>query len=233
MDCVEFREHIGADPAELGETAAAHEQGCPACAAYARRLRKSEPLIAAALRFDVAAVRRDRARPAARHRGAEPRLWVAAASLTVAAAAIWIGLRFVPSHDPALLATAVEDHWQHESESWVRTDVPVAASVLDAALSDDVRIDLERLNVVSYARSCLVNGRWVPHLVVQGDAGPIMLLLMPRQNLEEEVPLDLPAQGLRGLIVPLEQGSFAILGEDTESFETVRRDVTAAVEWTI
>lgn len=233
MDCGEFREQIGADPARLGDVAAAHEQACPACAAYARRLRKSEPLIAAALRFDVADVRQGRTRPAARRLGAGPRVWAAAASVAATAAAVWIGLQFVPSQDPVLLAAAVVDHWQHEPQAWVRTDFPVAASVLDAALGDDVRIDLERLNVVSYARSCFVNGRWVPHLVVQGDAGPVMLLLMPRQGLTEEVPLDLPEQGLRGLILPLEQGSVAILGEAAESFEALRRDVTSAVEWTI
>ena len=233
MDCLEFREQIGADPARLDEAASAHEQACPACAAYARRLRRSEPVIAEALRFDVAGVRAGRLRPAAHRSGAGARGWAAAASIAVAAAAIWIGLQFLPSDDPVRLAAAVEDHWQHEPESWLRTDLPVAASVLEAALSGDARVDLERLSVVSYARSCLINGRWVPHLVVQGDAGPVMLLLMSREALAGEMPLDLPEEGLRGMIVPLDEGSVAILGDDEESFETLRRDVAAAVEWTI
>jgi Protein of unknown function (DUF3379) len=233
MKCVEFREQIGADPAQPDEAADAHQRACPACAAYARRLRRSEPLIAAALRFDVARARQGNSRPAARRVGSGPRVWAAAASVAAAVAAIWVGLQFVPSHDPVRLATAVENHWQHEPESWVRTDTPVAAAVLEAALGGKARVDLERLHVVSYARSCLVNGRWVPHLVVQGDAGPVMLLLMPKETLAQEQPLDLPEQGLRGTILPVGQGSVAILGEEGEAFESLRREVSSAVEWTI
>lgn len=231
MDCLEFREQLGADPARLDAAVTAHEQACPACAAYARRLRKSEAVIAEALRFDVAGIRAGRPRPAA-HRPAARR-WAAAASVAAAAAAIWFGLQFLPSDNPARLAAAVQNHWQHEPESWVRTDLPVAASVLEAALGGDARVALEQLSIVSYARSCLINGRWVPHLVVQGDAGPVMLLLMSREALAGQMPLDLPEEGLRGMIVPLDEGSVAIIGNDAESFETLQRDVAAAVEWAI
>jgi hypothetical protein len=231
MDCTEFRARIEADPAAADPAAAAHEQICTACAAYAVRLRRAEHLIGQALRFDVAAVRQ--------YRGSAPRTArptygrAAAAAAVVAAIAVWAGLRWLPSDDPEKLAETIEDHWQHEPESWVRTEVPVAAPVLDAALDGSARVDRDRLRIVSYARSCLINGRWVPHLVVQGDTGPVMVLLMPREPVEHELPLDLPAQGLRGAVYPLQQGSVAILGGDDESIESLRQEVAAAVEWTI
>lgn len=231
MDCQEFREHIGADPAQWHEACAAHERSCAACAAYARRLRASERLIAAALRFDVAALRARRARVPAARVAFAPRALAAAASVAVAAVAVWLGLTFIPTQDPARLAEVVQNHWYHEPESWVRSEAPVPASVLDAVLDEDARIDLERLRVVSYARSCLVNGRWVPHLVVQGRAGPVMVLLLPRDTLAEAVPLGLPDEGLRGVIVPLGQGSVAILAEEEEPLEALRREVVQSVEW--
>lgn len=233
MQCKEFRERIGADPALLDETCAGHERECSSCAAYARRLRSSEKLIAAALHFDVAGVQRGGVAAAPRRLMPQARAWAAAASVAIAAIALWLGLELVPSDEPARLAEAVQNHWYEEPQSWVRSTTPVAASVLEAALGDVARVDLSRLDVVSYARSCLMNGRWVPHLVLQGESGPVMLLLLSAEPLSGPLPLDIPEESLRGLIVPLEQGSVAILGNDEEPFEDLQREVTSAVEWTI
>jgi hypothetical protein len=233
MECEVFRERIGADPADLDRACAEHERSCAACAAFAARTRASERLINAALRFDVERTRQPMTSVTDPARKLTPRAWAIAASFVVAAVALWIGSRFVPSDDPIVLAEAVEDHWTHEPESWVRTSTPVEASTLAAALGSNVRIDLERLNVVSYARSCLVNGRWVPHLVVQGDAGPVMVLLLADEPLIEPVPLDIPEEGLRGVITPVDTGSIAILGDDAESFEALEQDVSDAVSWAI
>jgi hypothetical protein len=70
-------------------------------------------------------------------------------------------------------------------------------------------------------------------LVVQGEAGPVMVLLLSREILAETMPLDLAAEGLRGLILPLGEGSVAILGDDAEDLQSVQEDIAGAVEWTI
>jgi len=234
MDCEEYRQRIEADPAWVDEAGAAHERDCGACAAYARRLRVSERLISEALRFDVASVReRDGASTPPRLRRSMGTTWAMAASASVAAFGVWLVLTFIPSGDPDRLVAAVQDHWYHEPTSWVQTSAPVSASALESALTGTARVDLDRLSVVSYARSCLVNGRWVPHLVVQGEAGPVMLLLLSREDIAETLPLDLPQEGLHGVIMPLDEGSIAILGEDDESLEALQQDVAEAVEWAI
>ncbi|MDH3419856.1 MAG: DUF3379 domain-containing protein [Gammaproteobacteria bacterium] len=234
MDCEDYRQRIEADPAWIDEAGAAHERDCGACAAYARRLRVSERLISEALRFDVASVReQDGAMAAPRRRRPIGTTWAMAASAGIAAVGVWLVLTFLPSGDPDRLVAVVQDHWYHEPTSWVQTSAPVNASVLETALSGTARVDLERLSVVSYARSCLVNGRWVPHLVVQGQAGPVMLLLLSREAIADTLPLDLPQEGLHGVIMPLDEGSIAILGDDDESLEALQQDVAAAVEWAI
>ena len=234
MDCQEYRQHVEADPAWIDEAGTSHERECATCAAYAQRLRESERLIGRALRFDVASVRdHDGASAAPSARRSVRTTWAMAASAAVAAVGVWLVLTFIPSGDPERLVAAVQDHWYHEPASWVQTNAPVNASVLETALSGTASVDLDRLNVVSYARSCLVNGRWVPHLVVQGEAGPVMLLLLSGEDVSEPLPLDLPDEGLSGLIMPLDEGSIAILGDDEESLVTLQQDVTDAVEWTI
>ncbi len=234
MDCQEYRQQIETDPARVDEAGAAHERDCEACAAYARRLRESERLIGAALRFDVTRVREHTgASTGPRRRSSLSATWAMAASAAVAAVAVWLVLTFVPSSDPDRLVAAVQDHWYHEPASWVQTSASVDGATLETALSGTASVNLDRLSVVSYARSCLVNGRWVPHLVVQGEAGPVMLLLLSGEHVTEPLPLDLPDEGLRGLIMPLDDGSIAILGEDEESLESLQQDVADAVEWAI
>ena len=234
MDCQNFRQHIESDPAAIDEAVSAHERDCAACAAYAQRMRASERLIGDALRFDVAPVRgQSRSASAPVPRKTIGTVWAMAASAAAAAVAVWLGLTFLPSEDPVQLAQAVQEHWYHEPESWVQTSRPVAAAALETALSGEASVDIEQLDVLSYARSCLVNGRWVPHLVVQGEAGPVMLLLLSREFLSEPLPLDLPDEGLRGVIMPLDDGSVAILGADEETLESLQQDVADAVEWTI
>jgi hypothetical protein len=234
MDCTTFRERIGADPAECDEGAAAHERQCPACAAYARRVRAAESLIAQALRFDVGAPRQAESGPASAQRRRD---WatasVAVAAASIAAMAVWLGVSITPSDDPAVLAAEVLDHWRHEPYSWVRSDTPVDENVLAAVLANHASVDRVGMSVISYARSCLINGHWVPHLVVQGETGPVMVLLLSRESLAEAMPLDLAAEGLRGLILPLGEGSVAILGDDGEDLQSVQEDIAGAVEWTI
>jgi hypothetical protein len=231
MDCTTLRQTIGADPAIDDERAAAHERECSACAAYAQRLRSAEALISTALRVDVNELKRTAAVPARQRRRSRP--WLAAAAAGFVAVAAWFGSSLLPSDDPAVLANDVMEHWQHEPEAWVRTTAPVAADVLNAVLAGHATVDQRGLNVVSYARSCLINGHWVPHLVVQGAAGPVMVLLLSREQLAAAMPLEMPAEGLRGFIVPLGEGSVAILAEEGEQLDAVREGVTEAVEWTI
>ena len=37
------------------------------------------------------------------------------------------------------------------------------------------------VGLVSYAQTCIINGRSIPHLVIQGKDGPVTLLLMPEE----------------------------------------------------
>ena len=92
---------------------------------------------------------------------------------------------------------------------------------------------MSRLGLLSYAQSCLVRGEWIPHLVVQGERGPIMLLLLPHERVTEPVPLELPEEGFSGVIVPLGEGSVAVMGEEGEPLELIRERLAAAVEWSI
>ena len=54
----------------------------------------------------------------------------------------------------------------------------VTPAMFATAVGEHVEIDIGGLGLFSYAMSCFVRGEWVPHLVVQGEHGPVMLLLL-------------------------------------------------------
>jgi hypothetical protein len=79
----------------------------------------------------------------------------------------------------------------------------------------------------------LVAGQWVPHLVVQGTEGPVMILLLPPRAIPDTMPLSLPEQRIDGRLLPHGEGSIAVMGRDGEPLEDIGQRALAAVEWTI
>ncbi len=235
MDCTLIRERIESDPARLDDATVAHLQHCTACSAYADRVHNAERLINQALRFDVTALRRSATKtpvadsPWARHRVAISGF----AAALVLGVAVWFGMQADPNADAAGLVAEVVGHWYEEPGSWVQTDVQVSAASLEQVVSGQAEIDIAELGLLSYAQSCFVRGEWVPHLVLQGEQGPVMLLLLPNEVVDEPLPLELPEEGLSGVIVPHGDGSIAIMGSDSEPMTPIRDRLGASVEWSI
>ena len=231
MECTEFRELIGADPAGLDARAEQHRKSCPACKAYAERLAASEQLINEALRFDVKALQREVERR--RHPQTRQRFTAIAgvAAALVAVVAIWALVR--PVGNGGALAADVAEHWHHEPHSWQVTDVSVPDFALRAVLAGKARLDLKQLGPVTYVASCPFRGHIVPHLVVQGQAGPVMILLLPEEAVDGIEAVTLEEEGLSGVIVPHGRGSVAILGAAAEPMAPLQKSLVNAVEWSI
>ncbi len=232
MDCEQFRQAICEDPASTDEALEKHECECEACAAYAARLRKAELLIHEAVRFDIAAVKQAAAGSPAPARTAYS-AWSGLAAALIAAFGVWLGLELMRPASDAELVAAVLAHSGHEPESWASSDAGVSNAVLEDVLSGTASVDTARIGVVSYARSCWVAGEWLPHLVVQSEQGPVMILLLRGHELESAVPLNLPEQGLGGTLQPVAGGSIAVLGDDSQSLDPVEQRIAAAVNLTI
>lgn len=235
MDCKTVRERIEADPAHLDQASAEHTEQCAACTAFAERVRNAEWMIHEALRFDVAALKRRVAGKPARRRVVVQRrtVWKSVAAMLVVGVAVWFGIAVRPVVDNGSLVAEILEHWYEEPQSWVQTDVRISPASLEEVLNGQADVDMTGLGLLSYAQSCLVRGEWIPHLVVQGERGPIMLLLLPHESVTDPVPLELPEEGLSGVIVPLGEGSVAVMGEEGEPLEPIRERLAAAVEWSI
>jgi hypothetical protein len=85
-------------------------------------------------------------------------------------------------------------------------------------------------SLITYAQSCVINGNEVPHLVIQGQYGPVTILLMPEERVSESTPLD--GETVKGVILPVGNGSIAIIGDREEPLEPIQKNVVNSVAWT-
>ena len=84
--------------------------------------------------------------------------------------------------------------------------------------------------LITYAQSCKINGVEVPHLVIQGERGPVTILLMPGQAVDE--PQSITGESVNGVIIPVGDGSIAIIGDREEPLEPIQKNVVNSVAWT-
>jgi hypothetical protein len=66
---------------------------------------------------------------------------------------------------------------------------------------------------------------------VQGERGPVTILLMPHEMIDMAIQLD--GQSIEGVILPLGNGSIAIIGQRDEPIDQLRTRVTENVKWSI
>lgn len=253
MQCEHFREAIAADPAAPGDEAMAHVAGCAACAAFLAEMREQDERIARALAIDVPELKLPdlppvaceiagpragagesagrvprRTRRPARRRNL-PLLVGAAASAALFAVLFFRGGTV---GEPAALADAVIAHMDHEQASRQVTTVAVPDQALTQVFDGRVSGVDSDLGLVSYARTCVIRGKRVPHLVVQGASGPVTLILLPDEPVAEAVPLE--GALVHGVILPVGEGSVAVIGEREEQLREVRemgRRLSEAVRW--
>lgn len=233
MNCDAYRQAIGAEPQSAGFDA--HAETCADCRAYRDELRAFDVRVAAALAIDVPPLRMP-ALPEieagnvvtiAPRRVTLSRLAVAASVLLAAFVAFRL---LAPAPVYGSLAEEVLAHLDHEPAALRVTDVPVSDRRFARAVpASRARFD-RGAALVTYAQSCVINGKDVPHLVIQGERGPVTILLMPDEKVDEVTPID--GNNVQGVIVPVGDGSIAILGDRDEPLGQIKETVLNSVTWT-
>lgn len=234
-DCDTYKEAIAAEP--WAETAGDHASSCETCRAFRAEMQALDRRIAAALELDVPPLELpdlhavDTGNVATLER---PRLrapaWLAIAATVVIAAMLGVRM-FGSGVEHPTLAEEIVAHLDHE---------PWALRVTDEAVSDErlarvVPVSVATLDhsagLITYAQSCIINGNRVPHLVLQGQRGPVTILLMPEEKIKGPERID--GSAINGVILPVGDGSIAIVGEKDENLERIEEKVRNSVAWSI
>lgn len=233
MNCEEYQQRITAEPSFDG--GAGHLSECTDCRAYRREMVELDDRICRALAVDVPPLEiPDLPEIDARNVSLLPQrrlsapAWAAMAATVVLAA--FIGVRMIGTGDePVSLADQLLAHMDHEPYAQRVSDEPVPDARLAAVVPANVaRLD-HSAGLITYAQKCSINGRDVPHLIIQGRRGPVTVLLMPHEMVDG--PQSITGESVNGVILPVGDGSIAIFGEREESLQEIERKILESVTW--
>ncbi len=233
MNCEEYQAALTANPSFDDD--AGHLSECAGCQAYRAEIQALEQTISRALAIEVPAlslpelpeIETDNVVQLRSRRFTTPAWLGIAATLVVAAL---LGIRFFGTGiEHQSLADEILAHVDHEPYALRVTDVAVS----DERLASIVPVNVAKLDhstgLITYARTCVINGHEVPHLVIQGERGPVTILLMPQETLSEAQALT--GANVNGVILPVGNGSIAIIGERDEPLEKIQEQVIKSATW--
>jgi hypothetical protein len=251
MKCDDYKQAIAADPSESFADGAGHVAACASCAEFKAEMIALDESIAKALSFDVPDLSMPELPgldgedenvvnlPFKRKARITMPSWIGIAAGFALAA--FLGVQFLAtditnditnsSDKDLLLAAQVLSHLDHEPGALLLTNTEVGEERLAQVVNNDVGTMDRDIGLVTYAMSCVINGRTIPHLVIQGEKGPITLLLMPEEMVSMPVPLT--GQSINGVILPVGAGSIAIIGERDEPLDDIKKRVMNSVAWSI
>ena len=237
MNCEEFKEAIAADPSATFE-GADHALSCESCSAYQADMQAFDARIARALAINVPEltvpelppIEDDNVVSLPVGRKRRTQTWLAIAASFALAAVIATQFLGGPVEYPSL-ADEIVAHLDHEPGALRVTNVAVSDEAFSDVVNPSVGTMDRNVGLITYARSCVINGKEVPHLVLQGEKGPITLLLMPEEMIDMAQTID--GDSVNGVILPVGNGSIAIIGEREEDLTDIERKVINSVEWSL
>lgn len=233
MNCEQYRQEVATDPSFDG--GASHLRECTACQAYRDEMQALDRKIGRALAIEVPEPRVpelpdiDTGNVVPLRRRITAPAWLAIAATVVVAALL--GIRMLGSGaEHYSLGDEILAHLDHEPYALRVTDQPVSDSRLASVVPANVAKMDHSAGLITYAQSCVINGRDVPHLVIQGVRGPVTILLMPEERISEAQ--ELMGDNINGVILPVGNGSIAIIGESDEPLERLQEEIVRSAAWT-
>ncbi len=232
VNCLDVRRQVGAEPRRLEPGVAEHCKTCAACAAFVRETQLLDGRLERAFAVPVPEGLEARIVLDASLKHA-PRLWrpwfaaAASALLTLVIATAAYRHQHPVGDD---LASAVVAHIRDPDE--VMAIGPDRALLHDASYVEGVfqgaGLRMQgSMDDVTYAHLCLFRGERVVHLVVQGDHGPVTIMLLPHIHVDSNTPVD--EDGFHGVIVPAGKGSIAIVTNNATPVEPMEQEVASKV----
>ncbi len=234
MNCNDYKEALTADPGFEDESG--HVDSCASCQAYSAEILALDEKIAAAMAINVPEltmpelpeIDTEKVVSLVARRSMPKPVWFALAATVLLA--VFVGIR-APDMGvmEGTLAEQVLAHVDHEPRALRVSSTPVSDNRLARAVPANVAAMNHDIGLITYAQSCVINGKTIPHLVIQGEYGPVTILLMPEEKVSAATSLD--GVNIQGVILPVGDGSIAIIGNREERLERIKKNVLDSVMW--
>ncbi len=234
MNCEDYKRALTAEPEFEDESG--HTDSCAPCRVYAVEIATLNANIAQAMELDVPELRMPElpdidteevvSLPA--RRVMPKAAWFAIAATVVFAA--FVGLRTTSIDGAgATLERQVLAHVDHAPAALKPSTVPVSGNQLAEVVPATVATMNHDSGLITFAESCPINGNAVPHIVIQGERGPVTILLMPEEAVQKARFFE--GVNIKGVILPVGSGSIAIIGDREEQLEKYEKNVLNSVTW--
>ena len=234
MNCEDYKKALTADPGFDDESG--HLDSCVACREYSAEMLALNDRIAAAMALSVPElvmpelpdIETDNVVTLSERRAISKPTWFAVAATVLIAAVV--GIRMTGTGvEYGTLNEQLLAHLDHEPAALLPTRTPVSDRQLTRVVPEKLATMNHDAGLITYAMSCRINGNDVPHLVIQGERGPITILLMPHEKVAEASSID--GTNVQGIILPVGDGSIAIIGDRDEQLDKVKQNVLDSVLW--
>ena len=226
MNCLEFRRHLGSEPASSLEAFVAHRESCPHCASASARADTLELRLRKAINVSAPANLADRIllaqttenrlvlRSRRRIRGFGALIVAAAASIVVALIALPHSQQSIPE-----LSNLVVEHL-HLGEveaSDARSEVANQV-VVDAFAARGVALGAVPEGV-NYVHLCPVGPYRTVHMVMPEPSGAVSVFYVIDPPSRKRV--DFEKDGMRGREVPIGEGALVMLASQDRDFDAI------------
>jgi len=224
MNCLEYRRHYLADPANTDNEMHSHVSNCHSCQQFTFKQKEFENALHDTINIDVpeGLASRILLNQSLEQSNKKPRqrMYAIAASVLLTLS-ITTGVLFKPTQLSAneLVLTHINDELTHLQD---KNNIQLAQlnTVLNQAGTQVSAMPYK----VNYAGPCMMRNETGAHLVMQGDKAPVTVLVMPGEHIENSVIVS--DNRFEGVIVPTSNGSIAIVGEDMNDVNKIRQQVT-------
>jgi len=225
--CMDLRREKLADPKRLSAAADGHLSECAACRRFAQGIDTMEMRATQVLNVAVPEGLSERVLMRV-HRGEKRpwRLWAVAAAFVFSFGIGMVQWQPRPHTDYAKFAI---EHVMHEPQSFTehRLADPSQFRLVMANFGGTVKAPIGK---VSYMRMCPVPNGTGWHIVLQTEAGPATLLLIPGKDISDEV-IEAKFGGLTARALPGGQGYYAIVAETPAIVDAVEKLMDERVRW--
>lgn len=227
MKCEECKNHLLTSVQEMPEPAHSHIQDCPECHEYYDQISQLEQSMQDAVQVAIPMdLSESIFKCQKRKRFMRLPTYLGAVATTVVIAFFaYIVLFSAPTIDRMILAHVEKEPFTLTTiQNPSMHDINMTLATMDIEMQKPVK--------VRFLKRCLVNDKLIAHMVIEGEKGPVTVLLMPNETLSKEsyftdVQLD-------GFVTPVgNRGSIAVVGFKGEPVEAISKQMMDSFSLTL
>ena len=228
MNCEQFQNLLMEDPAREDSDFLSHRDHCASCAREWEQAQEFESVLRKAMSVQPekelqAGLSRQR------QTGQPRRTGIRAASVLLLLAVSMAGFNLARQLFSAEnLSALVVRHIQEEPEMLDQKSALEEMTLMKVLTSMEFSLAGMPAVITAAAPCWMREGRGM-HLVVQGDHGPVTVLLMPGEHVPQ--PQEVVAVSLAGKLVPTDWGSMAVVSHAGDDIEPLMRSLQHEVYW--